>query len=72
VRESIAVISATTRDSVRFELRGIGHQIIWGSSDDSLVKLSVMDRALEVANKRFGRFEIDISAPDNIVLQPIS
>jgi cell division protein FtsQ len=72
VRESIAVISATTRDSVRFELRGIGHQIIWGSSDDSLVKLSVMDRALEVANKRFGRFEIDISAPDSIVLQPIS
>jgi hypothetical protein len=36
------------------------------------VKLSVMERALEVANERFGRYEIDVSAPDNIVLQPIS
>ena len=72
VRESIAVISATTRDSVRFELRGIGHQIIWGSPEESLLKLSVMERALEVANERFGRYEIDVSAPDNIVLQPIS
>jgi cell division protein FtsQ len=72
VRQSIAVISATTRDSVRFELRGSGHQIIWGSPDESLLKLSVMERALEVANERFGRYEIDVSAPDNIVLQPIS
>ena len=72
VRQSIAVISATTRDSVRFELRGTGHQIIWGSPNDSLLKLSVMERALEVANARFGRYEIDVSAPDNIVLQPIS
>ena len=72
VRQSIAVISAPTRDSVRFELRGIGHQIIWGSPDDSLLKLAVMERALEVANERFGRYEIDVSAPDNIVLQPIS
>ncbi len=72
VRQSIAVISAPTRDSVRFELRGIGHQIIWGSPDDSMLKLAVMERALEVANERFGRYEIDVSAPDNIVLQPIS
>jgi cell division protein FtsQ len=72
VRQRIAVISALTRDSVRFQLRGAGHQIIWGSPGDSLVKLSVMERALEVANSRNGRYEIDVSAPDNIVLQPIS
>jgi cell division protein FtsQ len=72
VRQRIAVISAQTRDSVRFQLRGTGHQIIWGSPDDSTVKLSVMERALEVANSRIGRYEIDVSAPDNIVLQPIS
>lgn len=72
MRQRIAVISAETRDSVHFRLRGVGHEIIWGSPDDSAVKLSVMERALEVANSRFGRYEIDVSAPDNIVLQPVS
>jgi cell division protein FtsQ len=72
VRQRIATISAQTRDSVRFRLRGTGHVIIWGSPDDSAVKLSVMERALEVANSRTGRYEIDVSAPDNIVLQPVS
>ncbi|MDP4585842.1 MAG: FtsQ-type POTRA domain-containing protein [Microbacteriaceae bacterium] len=72
VRQRIAVISAETRDSVRFRLRGTGHQIIWGSPDESVLKVSVMERALEVANSRTGRYEIDVSAPDNIVLQPIS
>lgn len=72
VRQRIAVISAETRDSVRFTLRGTGHQVNWGSPDDSALKLSVMERALEVADSRTGRYEIDVSAPDNIVLQPIS
>jgi cell division protein FtsQ len=71
-RQKISVIAAKTRDSVRFTLRGIGHQINWGSPDDSAVKRAVMERALDVANSRVGRYEIDVSAPDNIVLQPIS
>jgi cell division protein FtsQ len=72
VRQRIATISAQTRDSVRFRLRGTGHVVIWGSPDNAAVKLSVMERALEVANSRTGRYEIDVSAPDNIVLQPVS
>ena len=71
VRQRIAMISAETRDSVSFRLRGTGHEVIWGSADDSAVKLSVLERALDVANSRTGRYKIDVSAPDNIVLQPI-
>lgn len=71
VRKRIAVISAETRDSVRFTLRGEGHEIVWGSSDNAALKSLVMDRALRVASRNGGRYEIDVSAPDNIVLQPI-
>jgi len=71
VRAKIASISAQTRDSVRFTLRGVGHEIVWGSPDNSAVKIAVMDRALEVAHRSKGIFEIDVSAPDNIVLQPL-
>ena len=71
VRANIASISAQTRDSVRFILRGVGHEIVWGSPDNSAVKIVVMDRALRVADRSRGVFEIDVSAPDNIVLQPL-
>lgn len=71
VRKNVAQITAGTQDSVRLTLRGVGHQIVWGSPDDSALKLLVMERALEIANKRTGRYEIDVSAPDNIVLRPI-
>jgi cell division protein FtsQ len=71
LRSKIASMSAETRDSVRFTLRGTGHQIIWGSPDNSPLKVLVMGRALRVANRSLGVFEIDVSAPDNIVLQPV-
>ena len=71
VRANVASISAQTRDSVRFTLRGVGHEIVWGSPDNSAVKIVVMDRALRVADRSNGVFEIDVSAPDNIVLQPL-
>lgn len=70
-RKNIASISAETRDSVEITLRGVGHRIVWGSPDNSALKLVVMDRALDVADTRLGRYEIDVSAPDNIVLQPV-
>ncbi len=71
IRDNIALISAPTRDSVRFTLRGVGHEIVWGSPDNSSVKIVVMDRALRVADRSNGVYEIDVSAPDNIVLQPM-
>lgn len=71
IRTKVASISAQTRDSVRFTLRGVGHEIVWGSPDNSSVKVMVMGRALRVANQSNGVFEIDVSAPDNIVLQPL-
>ena len=71
IRSKVASMSAQTRDSVRFTLRGTGHEIVWGSPDNSALKVLVMKRALRVANQSFGVFEIDVSAPDNIVLQPL-
>ena len=71
IRAKVASMSAQTRDSVRFTLRGTGHEIVWGSPDNSAVKVVVMERALRVANRSNGVFEIDVSAPDNIVLQPL-
>jgi len=71
VRAKVASISAQTRDSIRFTLRGVGHEIVWGSPDNSAIKIVVMDRALRVADRSNGVFEIDVSAPDNIVLQPL-
>jgi len=71
IRSKVASMSAQTRDSVRFTLRGTGHEIVWGSPDNSAVKVLVMERALRVANRSNGVFEIDVSAPDNIVLQPL-
>jgi cell division protein FtsQ len=62
-------MSAQTRDSVRFTLRGVGHEIVWGSPDNSALKLVVMDRAIRVADRSNRVFEIDVSAPDNIVLR---
>jgi cell division protein FtsQ len=69
IRTQVASMSAQTRDSVRFTLRGVGHEIVWGSPDNSAVKIMVMGRALEVADRSTGVFEIDVSAPDNIVLR---
>lgn len=71
IRSKVASMSAQTRDSVRFTLRGSGHEIVWGSPDNSALKVLVMKRALRVANQSSGVFEIDVSAPDNIVLQPL-
>jgi len=71
LRAKVASISAQTLYSVRFTLRGTGHEIVWGSPDNSAVKVVVMERALRVANQSNGVFEIDVSAPDNIVLQPL-
>ena len=69
VLANVASMSAQTRDSVRFTLRGVGHEIVWGSPDNSALKLVVMNRAIRVADRSNGVFEIDVSAPDNIVLR---
>lgn len=72
IRNKVLSISAQSRDSVTFTLRNSGHIIIWGSPDNSALKVLVMGRALKVADRSSGRYSIDVSAPDNIVLQRIS
>jgi cell division protein FtsQ len=72
IRSKVLSISAQSRDSVTFTLRNSGHVVVWGSPDNSPLKVLVMDRALRVADRSGGAYEIDVSAPDNIVLQKIS
>lgn len=70
-RKRIALAEAETRDSISFVMRGVPHRIVWGSSDDSALKAVVALRAIRLAERGGGVFEIDVSAPDNIVLRPL-
>lgn len=67
----IAGIAAPTRDSIELTMRGTPHRIIWGSPDNTPLKAIVAKRALAIARSRGGTYEIDVSAPDNIVLRPL-
>lgn len=67
----IAEIAAQTRDSIELTMRGTPHRIIWGSPDNTPLKAIVAKRALAIARSRGGTFEINVSAPDNIVLRPL-
>lgn len=68
LRSDVDVVNATTRDSVSFVLRGISHEIRWGSDENSTLKAAVLDRALAIAKRKGGTFLIDVSAPDTLIM----
>jgi cell division protein FtsQ len=70
-RNSIAGVTARTRDSITIVMKGTPHRLLWGSPDETPLKVLVAKRALAIVAKRGGAYEIDVSAPDNIVLRPI-
>lgn len=70
-RRDIAEVSAKTRDSVTIMMRGTPNRIIWGSPERTPLKAIVAQRALKIVSKNGRAYEIDVSAPDNIVLRPI-
>lgn len=68
LRADVAAISASTRDTVQFVLRGVSHEIRWGSDEQATLKAAVLSRALEIAAKNGGEYVIDVSAPDTLIM----
>lgn len=68
LRSDVASISASTRDSVTFVLRGVSHEIRWGSDEQSTLKAAVLGRALGIAADKGGTYVIDVSAPDTLIM----
>ncbi|MEN9740566.1 MAG: hypothetical protein RLZ72_832 [Actinomycetota bacterium] len=68
LRSDVAAVGASTRDTVTFVLRGVEHEIRWGSDENSALKAVVLDRALAIAKKKGGTFIIDVSAPDTLIM----
>lgn len=71
LRADVATISAATRDSVRFVLRGVTHEIRWGSDEQSTLKAAVLARALGIAKSKGGTYVIDVSAPDTLIMNRV-
>lgn len=71
LRADVAAISAQTRDTVQFVLRGVSHEIRWGSDEQSALKAAVLSRALDIAAKKGGRYVIDVSAPDTLIMNRV-
>ncbi len=72
LRSDVRSISATTRDTVQFVLRGVPHEIRWGSDEQSTLKAAVLDRALAIAKKKGGTYVIDVSAPDTLIMNRVN
>jgi len=68
LRSRVDVISATTRDDVGFSMTGVGHRVVWGSSERSDFKTRVLEAAL-VATNQSESWEYDISAPESLVVR---
>lgn len=72
LRADVAAISAESRDSVQFVLRGVSHEIRWGSEEQAALKAVVLDRALAIAKSKGGRYVIDVSAPDSLIMNRLN
>ncbi|MFM6968170.1 MAG: FtsQ-type POTRA domain-containing protein [Microbacteriaceae bacterium] len=72
LRADVAAISAESRDSVAFVLRGVSHEIRWGSEENAALKAVVLDRALAIAKDKGGRYVIDVSAPDSLIMNRLN
>jgi cell division protein FtsQ len=68
LRASVATISATTRDDVRFTLGGAEHSVVWGSAERSAFKARVLAAALATTDQSVS-WVYDVSAPDSLVVR---
>ncbi|GAB2459986.1 cell division protein FtsQ [Conyzicola lurida] len=65
----VDTISATTKDNVTFSLRGVGQTVVWGSSDRSDYKASVL-AGIVAQQEPDALVEFDVSAPGSVVVTP--
>lgn len=68
LRARVDVIRATTRDDVSFSMTGVGHLVVWGSSERSDFKARVLEAALATTGQSES-WEYDVSAPETLVVR---
>ena len=61
-------VTATTRDDVRFSIRGASHEVVWGSSDRASEKARVLSAALRATNGETAQV-IDVTTPESVVIR---
>jgi cell division protein FtsQ len=61
-------VSASTLDDVRFTMRGIEHEVIWGSSERASEKAKVLQASLIAAGVGDAKV-IDVTTPDSVVIR---
>lgn len=71
LRKRIGIIAAESRDSIRFTLRDLACEVVWGSIEGSQLKAIMLTRAIDELTKESGSFVIDVSAPENIVMRKV-
>ena len=65
----VDTITATTKDNVTFLLRGVGQTVIWGSSDRSAYKATVLAKIVATQDPD-KKIDYDVSAPGSVVVTP--
>lgn len=71
LRKRIGIIAAESRDSIRFTLRDLACEVVWGSIEGSQLKAIMLSRAIDELAKESGSYVIDVSAPENIVMRKV-
>jgi len=61
-------VSASTLDDVRFTMRDIEHEVIWGSSERASEKAKVLQASLIAAGVGDAKV-IDVTTPDSVVIR---
>ena len=68
VLSEVEGITATTLDDVRFTMRGVAHEVVWGSSERSVDKARVLRASLIAVDGETARV-IDVTTPDSVVVR---
>lgn len=64
----VELITASTRDDVRFTMVGTPHEVVWGSAEQSPRKARVLEAAIGATDQSVA-WEYDLSAPENLVVR---
>jgi len=68
VLSQVDSVSASTLDDVRFGMRGIKHEVLWGSSERAAEKGRVLQASLVAAGSDTPKV-IDVTTPDSVVIR---
>lgn len=68
IRAKVTAVSAKSPDAVTFTLGKTGTRVVWGSADDTVFKLAVLEKTMK-ARPPSGVRQYDVSAPNAVVVR---